>query len=154
MQKHVLSAVALLTMCSSISGTAHAKNWVGDAVVLRALDKVTATTKDYTVKVGEALTYGALRVDVKHCETRPPEEVPETYAFLQIFETKLDGKGQAGEEEKAFSGWMMSSNPAISALDHPVYDIWVLGCQVKRQAPETIAPLTDDAGDTPSTGLR
>jgi len=49
---------------------------------------------------------------------------------LQIFEAQLDGKGEALEREKVFSGWMLSSRPAISALDHPVYDIWVLGCNV------------------------
>ena len=62
-------------------------------------------------------------------------EVPENYVFLQIFETKLDGKGGSGEVAKAFSGWMLSSNPTISALDHPVYDIWVVGCNA--QPPET-----------------
>lgn len=133
---------ALIALSGLVSQSAQANNWVGDSVVLRALDKVTATTQDYTVKVGEALEYGALRVDVKHCEKRPPEEVPETYAFLQIFETKLDGKGQAGEEVKAFSGWMMSSKPAISALDHPVYDIWVLGCNA-QPASGYYAPLAE-----------
>ncbi len=107
---------------------AWAENITGDAVVLRTLDKVTATTEDYTVKIGETLRYGSLTVDVKHCEKKPPEEIPETYAFLQIFEKTTDGKGKETEPEKLFSGWMLASKPAISALDHPVYDVWVINC--------------------------
>jgi len=105
-------------------------NLKGNAVVLRTLDKVTATTEDYTVKIGEELTYGSLTVAVKHCEKRPPEDVPETYAFLQIDDLKRNGKGDDGQEDRVFSGWMMASNPAISALDHAVYDIWVIDCKV------------------------
>ncbi len=118
------------TVMLGMSGLASAENLVGTSVKLRALDKVTATTQDFTVNLGESLVYGSLRVDVKHCEKKPPEEIPETFAFLQIFEAQLDGKGEALEREKVFSGWMLSSRPAISALDHPVYDIWVLGCNV------------------------
>ena len=107
-----------------------AENLKGTAVVLRTLDKVTATTKDYTVPVGDKLTYGSLTVNVRHCEKRPPEDIPETYAFLQIDDKKLDGKGKSGETERVFSGWMLASKPAVSALDHGVYDVWVLDCDV------------------------
>lgn len=131
---------------------AHADNITGNAAVLRTLDKVTATTKDYTVNVGESLTYGTLSVDVKHCEKKPPEEIPETFVFLQIFDHKTDvlediinandgglpaigddASKPTGEDTidgplKLFSGWMLASKPAISALDHPVYDVWVIDC--------------------------
>jgi len=98
--------------------------------MLRALDKVTATTRDYTVQIGDTLEYGSLSIDAVHCEKRPPEELPETFAFLQIRDNKLDGKGEESEEaETVFSGWMFASRPALSALDHGVYDIWVIGCK-------------------------
>jgi len=109
--------------------SAQAANIPGSAVVLRALDKVTATTKDYTVEIGETLKYGSLSIDAVHCEKRPPEELPETFAFLKIRDAKLDGTGSQGEEETVFSGWMFASRPALSALDHGVYDIWVIGCK-------------------------
>lgn len=125
-----LTALALAFMTPALVSQAMAENLKGNAVVLRTLDKVTATTKDYTVKIGEELKYGSLTVSVKHCEKKPPEDVPETYAFLQIDDLKLDGKGDAGEQERVFSGWMLASNPAISALDHGVYDIWVIDCKV------------------------
>lgn len=120
---------AVLTLFALfIAPLAHAENLVGDRVVLRALDKVTATTEDFTVKVGEDLHYGSLDIKVKHCEKKPPEEPPEIYAFLQIFDARTDGKGENVEEKKLFSGWMFASSPALSALEHPVYDVWVLDC--------------------------
>lgn len=128
-----ISAV-MLALIGTAEANAQSVNLKGESVVLRALDKVTATTRDFTVPVGDSLTFGSLRVDVKHCEKRPPEDIPETFAFLQIFDTRLDGKGEVDEPAKVFSGWMMSSNPAISALDHRVYDIWVLGCNAKPRA--------------------
>jgi len=117
--------------------SAHAENIPGTAIMLRALDKVTATTQDYTVKVGDTLEYGSLSIDAVHCEKRPPEELPETFAFLKIRDAKLDGNGQETDEaEVVFSGWMFESRPALSALDHGVYDIWVIGCRT----PEPILP--------------
>jgi len=110
--------------------SAHAENLKGTAIMLRTLDKVTATTEDYTVKVGDTLKYGSLSIDAVHCEKRPPEELPETFAFLKIQDAKLDGKGKETKEaDTVFSGWMFASRPALSALDHGVYDVWVIGCQ-------------------------
>ena len=126
-----------------------AENLKGTAVVLRTLDKVTATTKDYTVRVGDKLNYGSLTVNVRHCEKRPPEDIPETYAFLQIDDRKLDGKGKSGEVERVFSGWMLASKPAVSALDHGVYVVWVLDCDV----PAPVIEL-DDATDIPKLRIR
>jgi len=110
-------------------------NVVGNIVTLRTLDKVTAITKDFDVKAGESLKFGTLTVDVKHCEVKPPEAIPETFAFLQIFEPpqlRASERAKLTEEPdliKHFSGWMLASKPAISALDHPVYDVWVIGCK-------------------------
>ncbi len=125
-----LIAATVLVLMSGVS--AHAANISGSAVILRALDKVTATTEDYTVKVGDTLTYGSLSIDAVHCEKRPPEDLPETFAFLKIRDAKLDGTGGRAEEATVFSGWMFASRPALSALDHGVYDIWVIGCKTPK----------------------
>lgn len=134
------SILATLLM-AAIAMPTQAENLVGDKVVLRALDKVTATTEDFTVRTGDTLKYGSLEIAVRHCEKRPPEETPETFAFLQITDARLDGNGEDAENAKLFSGWMFASSPALSALDHAVYDIWVLDCVVPP-LPEVDA-LTD-----------
>ena len=132
--------VLALSLIAASSLSAQAANIPGSAIVLRALDKVTATTQDYTVKVGDTLKYGSLSIDAVHCEKRPPEELPETFAFLKIQDAKLDGTGkETNESETVFSGWMFASRPALSALDHGVYDVWVIGCTT----PEVKLPKFD-----------
>ncbi|MCW5723821.1 MAG: DUF2155 domain-containing protein [Maricaulaceae bacterium] len=101
----------------------------GSVLVLRGLDKVTATTRDFEVRIGEPAQYGALTIMARYCRRRPPEETPETFAFLEIFDRRTDGFGQEREGERIFSGWMFGSNPALNALEHPVYDVWVIDCR-------------------------
>ncbi len=82
--------------------------------------------------LGETLEFGSLTIHARHCEKTPPTELPETYAFLQIDDRRLEEGGiEAEEGARLFSGWMFASRPAISALDHRVYDVWVTGCQTK-----------------------
>ncbi len=125
---------------------AQAENITGSAIKLRALDKVTAKTQDFMVEIGDTLEFGSLSIDAVHCEKRPPEELPETFAFLKIRDAELDGNGQeTGKGETVFSGWMFASRPAISALDHGVYDVWVIGCRT----PEVVLPdFTKTPDDT------
>lgn len=123
---------ALLVPTLSFAQTTPEPNLIGEAVELRALDKVTARTFDFTVPIGETLDFGSLTIHARHCEKRPPTELPETYAFLQIDDRRLTDEGNESDEpERLFSGWMFASRPAISALDHRVYDIWVIGCLTK-----------------------
>ncbi len=116
-------------------------NLVGEAVELRALDKVTARTFDYTVPIGDTLDFGSLTIHARHCEKTPPTELPETYAFLQIDDRRLMEDGsEAKDDARLFSGWMFASRPAISALDHAVYDVWVIGC-VAPERPDSMDGL-------------
>ena len=131
--KHTLAvSAALLLPALSIAQTTPEPNLMGEAVELRALDKVTARTFDYTVPIGDTLDFGSLTIHARHCEKTPPTELPETYAFLQIDDRRLTEEGgERDEPERLFSGWMFASRPAISALDHRVYDVWVIGCVTK-----------------------
>ncbi len=95
-------------------------------VILRALDKVTARTRTYEIPVGQQFNFGALTIAVRTCRARPPLETADNAAFLQIVEQK---KGEPMIPR--FSGWMFSSSPSLSALEHPVYDVWVIGCGEK-----------------------
>ncbi|MBQ8346588.1 MAG: DUF2155 domain-containing protein [Alphaproteobacteria bacterium] len=104
-------------------------------VVLRGLDKVTGRLSTMTVNVGEKTTFGALDIYARVCYAHPPEETPENAAFLEIVEKKEEG------QLKLFSGWMFSSSPALSAMDHAVYDVWVLKCHGDQVAPPAAEPL-------------
>jgi hypothetical protein len=93
-------------------------------VVLRGLDKITAHVSTFDAPVGETVTFGALRITARACDKHPPEETPESSAFLEIVEVR------PGEPPQSlFSGWMFASSPALSALEDPIYDLWVLDCR-------------------------
>lgn len=90
---------------------------------LRALDKVTARVSTLYAPVGESIRFGTLEITAKVCDKRPPEEPPESAAFLEIIERR---SGQPATE--VFQGWMFASSPGLSPLEHPVYDLWILDC--------------------------
>lgn len=117
--KKGLFALLLMLSCSvSAAEIATSK------AVLRGVDKVTGRVSTMQADVGEKITFGDLTIGVERCYTRPPEETPENSAFLVITEKMPDD----GVKE-VFTGWMFSSNPALSAMEHPVYDVWVIGCK-------------------------
>lgn len=103
--------------------SAQEKSSDGPVLTLKALDKITARTTVFEVNVGESVRFGTLDIRVRYCRTRPPEEPPETFAFIEINDHK-----RTGNTEQVFSGWMIASSPAWNALEHPVYDVWVTGC--------------------------
>jgi hypothetical protein len=92
-------------------------------VTLRAVDKITARVTDIQAPMNKPVRFGSLEIMPRTCTKRPPEETPEVTAFLEISDVKPDG-----EKKKLFSGWMFASSPALSALEHPVYDVWVIDC--------------------------
>ncbi|MDZ4867538.1 MAG: DUF2155 domain-containing protein [Alphaproteobacteria bacterium] len=106
---------------------------VAIGVILGGLDKVAARTAKFEVNLKQKVFYNTLIVTALACKTRPPEEPPESAAFLEIQERKSDGTVQ-----KIFSGWMFASSPALNALEHPVYDVWVVNC--KTVPAKTAAP--------------
>ena len=94
---------------------------IGTGAVLRGLDKVSGEATDLELGNGQTVEFGRLRIDMSEC--RYPEGNPagDAYAFLNIWE--------AGDTTPVFSGWMIASSPALNALDHSRYDVWVLRCK-------------------------
>lgn len=109
--------------------------------VLRALDKMTARVEELNVPINQPLKFGTLIITVHTCRVTSPEETPEAASFLEVSEFK------PGEKDvPMFRGWMFASSPALSAMEHPVYDIWVTGCKAPAApaqapaAPASAAP--------------
>ena len=101
--------------------------------ILQGMDKVTARVSTIEAPVGEVVKFGTLEIIARHCDKRPPEETPESASFLDIWEVR---EGEAAVS--LFRGWMYASSPALSALEHPVYDVWVLDCRKSSsKAPST-----------------
>lgn len=92
--------------------------------VLQGLNKITARVSTIEAPVDQAVRFGTLDITVKRCSKRPPEETPESTAYLEIRERR------SGEKSvDLFAGWMFASSPAVSAMEHPVYDVWVIDCK-------------------------
>lgn len=94
-----------------------------EMATLQGLDKVTARVSEFQAPVGRTVRFGSLEIVVRHCDKRPPEETPESAAFLDVWEVRPGEPAQT-----VFRGWMFASSPALSAMEHPVYDVWVLDC--------------------------
>ncbi|MCY4336399.1 MAG: DUF2155 domain-containing protein [Litoreibacter sp.] len=92
---------------------------------LRGLDKLAGVSADIQAERGSPVRYGRLTIEMGDC--RYPENNPsgDAYVFLDI---KADG-----QSAPLFSGWMVASSPALSALEHPRYDIWAIRCQFEVQ---------------------
>ncbi|NOX82694.1 MAG: DUF2155 domain-containing protein [Alphaproteobacteria bacterium] len=163
------------------------------SVTLRALDKITARYTDIEIEMNQIARFGPLEIQPRYCDQRPPEEFPETTAFLEIFDTEfgsrqsglkialpevieeeieptefdvlavesIDDSAEVDEERLSppldlaperlsldmpvpevlegpqaegvniFRGWMFASSPALNALEHPVYDVWVISCATR-----------------------
>ena len=130
--QRVGSAAALaLTLGSSSAALATPMQ----IVVLGGLDKVTAHVSTFEVPVGKTVTFGALQITARTCDKHPPEETPESAAFLEVIEAR------PGETpHQLFSGWMFASSPALSAMDNPIYDLWVLDCKNPASASGATSP--------------
>ena len=98
--------------------------------IMQGLDKVSARISRFEARVGQPVSFGRLSILVRDCQKSAPEDRPENAAFIEIGETK---PGE-GKPQRLFSGWMFSSSPALSALDHPVYDVNLLECKAASAA--------------------
>ena len=98
--------------------------------VLQGLDKITARVSEIEAPVGKTVRFGSLSIIVRDCERNPPEDRPESAAFLQIDELR------PGEDSiRRFSGWMFAQSPALSSLENPVYDVILLDCKGASGSP-------------------
>jgi hypothetical protein len=97
----------------------------GRGAILQGLDKVMARISTIEVNVGQTVSFGSLTITVRRCQRSRADQKLERAAFLEIDNTDPTTK----QKKRVFSGWMFMSNPAISALEHPVYDVWVKDCK-------------------------
>lgn len=111
------------------------------SIRLRSLDKITARTLTFDAQVGSTIKFGDIYIKIQSCRKPPPVEKTEAASFLQIWQ--ID---KATEESRwIFSGWMFASSPALSGMNHPVYDVWVIDCLGKD--PEAEPPPVETKQD-------
>jgi hypothetical protein len=125
-----ISRLAFVAMLGVSSGAS-----ADEGAVLQALDKVTARISTFEAPVDTPVRFGTLTVTARTCRKTPPEEPPESAAFLEI-----DDIRPGDQPRRVFTGWMFASSPSLSAMEHPVYDVWVVDC------------MNDSSSVAPSSG--
>ena len=138
----VTAAAAAVLLLSASPARADGPNLPFAKVEMQGLDKVTARVSAFEAPVDGEVRFGTLAIRVRACLETPPTEAPESAAFLEIRDVGPSAGGDTG-----FKGWMFASSPALSALEHPVSDVWVVGCADPLPEPES--PEPESPGSSP-----
>ncbi len=114
-------ACAALIAALTIPFAAHAQTVAqGQGAILRGLDKTDAKVSELEIDNGGEVFFGTLSVRMTECRYPEGDAVAEAYAYLVIRDL---ARGR-----DVFSGWMLASSPALNALEHSRYDVWVVRC--------------------------
>lgn len=95
---------------------------------VRFLDKITGQVADLSLSRGQSVQQGRLTIQLDECRFPTDNPAADAQAHLTVMDNQF--------ANPVFSGWMLASSPALSAMDHPRYDIWVLACDSGFVAPE------------------
>ncbi|MGE3872431.1 MAG: DUF2155 domain-containing protein [Parvibaculaceae bacterium] len=132
----------LLVLAATVSPAA-AERISNPIAVFAGLDKITGLTTTFEAKIGEEKRFGGLYVKADACYTRDVTEEPRTTSFVEVEEIESDDT-----RKKIFSGWMFAESPGLSAVEHPIYDVWLTGCR-DPNAPPPVIEQAPDAQPTP-----
>jgi len=125
-----LRRILALTLLAGLASPAAAATISNPIAAFSGLDKITGRITNFDVYMDETVQFGALQITPRVCYTRPPTETQRTSVFLEVDQVSLKGGS-----ERIFTGWMFADSPALNAIDHPVYDIWLVDCKQSSDIP-------------------
>ncbi len=99
-------------------------NLLGSYTDIKVLDKISSKNILIKLKNGENKRHKDLIIKSVKCKNSKFDDNPEITAYLQV----RDLTKKNNNDVFVFNGWMFSSSPSIAPFDHPVYDIWLVGC--------------------------
>lgn len=103
-----------------VLGNAQEAATTASGAMLRMLDKSTGRVTDIEIRSGQQTREGMLDIALLECRYPEGDIAGDAFAHVVIHDTR--------EDAPVFSGWMVASSPALNALDHPRFDVWVLRC--------------------------
>ena len=106
--------------------------------IFSGLDKILGQTITFEAKIGEEKKFGGLLVKADVCNSRPITEDPKTVAFVEVVE-----QGTDGSKKRIFSGWMFAESPGLNAVEHPLYDVWLVACKDPNAPPPPVEQAPD-----------
>ena len=137
----------ILTLLALAATPALAETIANPVAAFSGLDKITGRITNFDVYIDETVQFGALQITPRACYSRPPTETQRTSVFVEVDQVSLKGS-----VTRIFTGWMFADSPALNAIDHAVYDIWLLDCRQSSDVPPpettTPAPGAAPAEDT------
>ena len=92
---------------------------------LIALDKITAKTSSIRLAIGEKNFFGTLEIKALKCQRSESENISDVVAYIQV----KDLSKKDNDRVFLFNGWTFASNPTFQSIDHPIYDLWITGCE-------------------------
>lgn len=140
----VLCGLVLMTgaMCATVTPSV-AASIANPIANFTGLDKITGRLTRFDVYVDETVQFGALQITPRACYTRPPTETQRVSVFVEVDQVSL-----RGTITRVFTGWMFADSPALNAVDHAVYDIWLVEC---KQSSDIAPPAERETPDVPGT---
>ena len=126
----ILTRLAPLLLALTLATPALAETIANPIAAFSGLDKITGRITNFDVYLDETVQFGALQITPRACYTRPPTETQRTSVFVEVDQVSLKGGSQ-----RIFTGWMFADSPALNAIDHPVYDIWLVDCKQQSDTP-------------------
>ena len=105
----------------------YAEEIKGNSVSLQILDKITAKKNNIEINVNDIYEFETLKIEIYSCFKRPPEEIPEDFVLLKIYDILNKER-----PKKIYQGWMISSSPSVTPFEHPIYDLWVKECKIDK----------------------
>jgi hypothetical protein len=137
-----IAAAASFAFAVSLAVPASAQERIENPIaVFSGLDKITARIITFEAEIDETVQFGALQLTARACYTRPPTESPNTTSFIEVDEIGLDNTIQ-----RIFTGWVFAASPGLSAVEHPVYDVWLIDCLAAPAAAGTGEAGAETAG--------
>ena len=91
---------------------------------IKILDKITTKVETFEIKVNDSINFNSLYIEIFACYRNLPEDIPENYVLLKIYDKIINS-----EDKAIYQGWMISSSPSTTPLEHPIYDLWLVECK-------------------------
>lgn len=133
MNKRIVFLAGVSFCCLGLSASLYADDIEVNTARMQAMDKITGKVTEIDVPVGGLVNYGSFSILARKCVTRTPEETPENTAFIDVVDNYL-----SDNPVNIFKGWMFSSSPALNAVEHPIYDVWLLQCYNNTKQDKTL----------------
>ncbi len=125
-----LKALLPLAVALCCATPALAQPIANPVATLAGLDKITGRITRFDVYIDETVLFGALELTPRACYSRPPTETQRVSSFLEV-----DQRSLTGTSKRIFTGWMFADSPALNAVDHAVYDVWLIECKTSTDVP-------------------